>query len=202
MKLARLMMSGIALVLVAAACGDDPVEPEDQLTKEEAVALFESRSSMRSVLADSTNKIRETVDGAVYRCPGGEVELVVKELAIVPVPGDSTRTRLVIRGETTPRGCTVTGGGLEFTVDGDPSLKESLDLTQVFFTPEHGTGSVSGGLKWALDDRSGSCEVEVALTIEPDVSDPDNPKLKHTYKGSMCGHQVEIVEFGDIVVVE
>lgn len=201
MKVARLFMSGIALALVATAC-EKSTEPEDALTKEEAEALFKSRLSMRSLLADSTNKIHESVDSSVYRCPGGEVKIVVKEFAFVPVPGDSTKTRLLFRAESLPRGCTVTGGDMEFTVDGDPSLNESLDMTLAFLVPEVGTGSVSGGLKWALGDRSGSCEVDVALRIKPDDSDPDNPKLTHTYKGSMCGHEVEIVELVDIVDLE
>lgn len=198
MKLARLMMSGIALVLVAAACGDDTVEPEDALTEEEAVALFESRSSVVSILSDSTNRIFESVDSAVYRCPGGDVKVVVKEFAFVPVSADTFR--FVLRAESTPRGCKVTSGDLEFTLDGDPKLTESLDVMLVGLTPEGGTGSLSGGLKWTLEDRSGSCEIDLALTAEPDVSDPDNPKIKSTNKGSLCGHEVEIVTTEDIVL--
>lgn len=198
MKLARLMMSGIALVLVAAACGDDPVEPEDQLTKEEAVALFESRSSLTSLLSDSTNRIHLSPDSSVYRCAqGGQVKAVFTEFAVDTTLVDTTR--IVVRANVTPRECEVTGDGLTFTLDGDPTVRETLELNMVgidLFT----TGSVGGGLKWKLEDRSGSCEIDLTLSSESDDSDPANPKQKFTYKGSLCGHEVEIVTTVDIVL--
>lgn len=197
MKFARLLMSGIALAFVAAACGDDAVEPENVLTEEEAVALFESRASVTTLISDSTNRIHVSADSAVYRCPqGGQVKLAVTEFAIDTTLVDTTR--IVLHADVTPRGC-VTGGDLQFTLDGDPSLSEKLDLRLATDLSLDAEGSVKGGLKWALEDRSGSCEFDLALTTETDASDPDNPKHRSIYKGSLCGHQVEITTTVDIV---
>lgn len=199
MKFARLLMSGIALAFVAAACGDDAVEPENVLTEEEAVALFESRASVTTLINDSTNRIHVSADSAMYRCPqGGQVKLAVTEFAIDTILVDTTRIgRIVLSADVTPRGC-VTGGDLQFTLDGDPSLSEKLEIRMVGLSFDV-SGSVNGGLKWALEDRSGSCEFDLALTTETDASDPDNPKLRSIYKGSLCGHQVEIATTVDIV---
>ena len=197
MKFARLLMSGIALAFVAAACGDDAVEPENVLTEEEAVALFESRASVITLISDSTNRIHISADSSVYRCPqGGQVKLAVVEFAVDSTLVDTTR--IVLRADVTPRGC-VTGDDLQFTLDGDPSLSEKLDLRLAADLSLDARGSVKGGLKWALEDRSGSCEFDLALTTETDASDPDNPKLRSIYKGSLCGHQVEIATTVDIV---
>ena len=199
MKVARLPISAIALTLVMAACGDDAVEPEDVLTEEEAVSLFKSRSSLTSFLQGGTaDTIHNSTDSTVFGCPqGGQVKLVLNEFKADTTLADTAR--FIVDGNVTPSGCKLTGDGLQFTLDGDPSVREYLELKIFGLGEVIATGSVNGGLKWKLEDRSGSCEMDMTMSGVPDFSDPDNPKLVNTYKGSLCGHQVEIATTEDIV---
>jgi len=203
MKAARLLMSVIALTLAATACGDDTVEPEAGLTEEEALALFDSRESMISLLADSTKLISSSGNSAVYRCPqGGQVTLVITEFSM-----DTTATgtaRIVFGAQTTPSGCKTTAGSREFTLDGDPSVNEKATAyLDQFFVPDRVEGSAKGGLKWTLEDRSGDCEIDLTFTAEAvDGDDQSDPKVANTYQGLLCGHQVKFTRTEDIVLTE
>jgi len=198
MKVARLMMSVIALALVA-ACGDD-MEPEEALTEEEAIALFDSRESVGSLLGDTTNLISSSGNSATYRCPkGGQVTMVITGFSADTTMADTARITLDV--QTTPSGCKTTAGNREFTLDGDPSVRERMEIELVGFEAS-ASGSSKGGLKWTLDDRSGSCEMDLTFTAEPVVADPADPKMESTYKGSLCGHEVEFTRTEDIVVTQ
>ncbi len=202
MKAARLLMSAIALTLAATACGEDKVEPEVGITEEEAIALFDSRESMASLLGDSTKLISNSENGAVYRCPqGGQVTMVVTEFSMDTVAADTTR--IVFGAQTTPSGCKTTAGDREFTLDGDPSVSERATIYQVQFVLDRVEGSSKGGLKWALEDRSGNCEIDLTLTAEiVDGDGPSDPKVANTYQGLLCGHQVKFTRTEDVVVTE
>ena len=190
MKTAGRLVSGIAFAFVAAACGDDAVEPEDVLTEEEAVALFKS---MNTVQFDTTIvPIHFSEDSLVIACPGGGQAKLVGEFA-----ADTTLLPDTLRWVSdfviTPRGCKLTGDGIEFTVDGDPSIHDKRDVRiPVADLLPNATGSVRGGVKWELEDRSGSCEVDMTLATEVDGSDPDKPVFKHLYKGVLCGNDAEV----------
>ena len=54
------------------------------------------------------------------------------------------------------------------------------------------SGGTVGTLAWESDDRSGSCDVDLVLSAEPDLSDPDNPGVNGSLSGMLCGHEVEI----------
>ena len=199
MKLARMFMSVIALTLVAMACGD-PVEPVGELTEEEAIALFDSRESVGSLLGDSTNLISSSGNSAVYRCPqGGQVTMVITGFSMDTTAADTAR--ITLDAHTTPSGCKTTAGNREFTLYGDPNVREQVVIELVDFVPS-ASGSSKGGLKWMLEDRSGSCEVDLTFVSEPVAADPSDPKVESTYEGSLCGHQVEFTRTEDIVVTE
>lgn len=201
MKTAGRLVSGIAFALVAAACGDDTVEPEDVLTEEEAIALFDSREQLAALLGDSTKLISSSGNSNVYRCPqGGQVTIVVTEFSVDTTAVDTAR--IVFAAETTPSGCKASAGNREFTLDGDPSIRERAEVELVGFSPAGVTGWSRGGLKWTLEERSGSCEMDLAFTAEPVASDPDDPKVVSTYSGSLCGHEVEFTKTEDIVVTD
>ncbi len=202
MKAARLLMSVTALTLAATACGDDTVEPEDGLTEEEAIALFDSRESMASLLADSTKLISSSGNSAVYRCPqGGQVTLVITEFSVDTTATDTAR--IVFGAQTNPSGCKTTADDREFTLDGDPSVSENATIYLVQVVLDRVEGSAKGGLKWTLGDRSGNCEIDLTFTAE--VVDGDggsDPKVANTYEGLLCGHQVKFTRTEDVVVTE
>lgn len=188
-------MWAVAVMLVAAACGDDPVEPVQDLTKEEAIALF---TQMKTVVqVDTAAPIHASEDSIVLRCLlGGQMK------SVLSFRGDSIEggTRITIDQLAVPRACKLTGTGPKFTVDGDPSLRDVMTVDYVLrqdsFVVEVG-GSIVGGLAWKLEDenRSGECKWDVKLTGR---SLPDKPQIRQTHKGTLCGHEVEIESVVDI----
>ena len=159
------------------------------LTMNEAVALFEG---MRAILQDATPRIIHTSeDSKVVACPlGGQVRITGS------VADESAADTLRLETDFTaaPTGCQFSQGGLQFTVDGDPGVRERtvFVIAGVF---EHFSleGSVTGRLDWQLDDRSGSCGIDLVLSGEPDLSGTE-PSVAGGLSGMLCGHEVELDE--------
>lgn len=189
MKVARLFMSVIALALVATACGEDTVEPEEGLTKEEAVALFKS---MKTVQADTALQVLfSSEDSTVVACPrGGQAKLIL-EFETDSIAPDTVRWGTIFL--VTPRGCKQVGDGMEFTVDGDPSVRDEVSILFINAFPAEQTGSFTGGVRWELEDRSGGCAIDMTLSeTKVDDSDPDNPVLRQVHEGTLCGYESEV----------
>ena len=194
MSMARKLMSAVALTLVLGACENDMVEPEDELTEEEAVALLKG---VGALLADTTLvPIHASPDSIVVECPlGGRAKLVG---GFTEEQGDTAR--LGADFLITPTGCVVAADGMQFTVDPDPSLRYQLVIEIIAATFEFNiSGIITGGVAWQLDDRSGNCAMDLTLEAVPDLSDPNAPGLTGVYKGSLCSHDVEI-DAADLVV--
>ncbi|WP_420636565.1 hypothetical protein [Candidatus Palauibacter sp.] len=180
------------LCALAVGCGDGTTEPDNApdnapLTMTEAVALFEG---MRAILQDSAPRIiHASEDSTVAACPlGGQVRLTG-----VSVDGSVADTlRLVSDFTAAPTGCQISSGGLQFTVDGAPGIRERTEVVIVGFL-EHFSieGSATGRLDWQLDDRSGSCDVDLVLSGEPDLSGTE-PTVAGVLSGTLCGHEAEI----------
>ena len=82
---------------------------------------------------------------------------------------------------------------MTFTVDGNPNFVYALTIEIIAATFEFNvSGAITGGLSWALGERSGDCDMALTLEAVPDLSDPNNPGLSGAYKGTLCGHEVEI----------
>lgn len=196
MSLVRKLMSGFALTLVLAACEDDMTKPEPELTEEEAVALLKGAGTL---LADTTlEPIHVSQDSIVVPCPlGGRAKLIG---AVTEEEGDTARLGMDFL--ITPTGCVVAADGLQFTVDPGPALRYQLVIEIIAATFEFNfSGTITGGLDWQLEDRSGNCVLNLALEAVPDLSDPQNPGLTGTYSGMLCGHEVEIPA-EDLLVVD
>ena len=179
-----------ALAAGAIACSDDPTEPEDALTTEEAAHLL---NSYRGLLAtENPNFISETPTGGVIGCPlGGQAEITLLAGGDEEFAGDTARIALDVR--LNPMNCRIAADGSEFVVSGDPSVREQFTVEIVgFFESFDVSGSTVGALAWEHEDRSGRCEMDLALTAEPDLSDPENPGVNGTLTGMLCGHQVSI----------
>ncbi|MDE2795500.1 MAG: hypothetical protein OXL34_11830 [Gemmatimonadota bacterium] len=187
MSLARSLMPGLALTLFLAACEGDPVEPENQLSEEEAVALLKGAGlTLAQVLEDSTLIVGGSENGLVARCPlGGQAELVG---AFTEETGDTAR--LGADFLITPRECVIAADGIQFTTDPGPALRYQLLVEIIAATFEFNiSGMITGGVDWTLDDRSGNCAMNLTLEAVPDLV---NETLTGAYKGMLCGHEVEI----------
>ena len=186
-NLRNLLPAAIAVVLVAAAC-TDTTEPEEALTEQEARDLLDGYRTL--LLEDEPNVISETEGGALIECPlGGRAEFTGR--AEDEFVGDTARISLDIR--INPLDCVVSANGNQFTITGDPSVRERISIEIVGFLQSlDATGGTAGTLAWELDDRSGTCEIDLALGAEPDLSDPSNPGVSGTLSGMLCGHEVNM----------
>lgn len=176
------------LLLVALGCENGATEPDnDPLTMDEAAAMFEG---MGAIQQDSTPRIlHASDDSTVVACPiAGQVRLTgsVSET----VAGDTLR--LETDFTAAPAGCQFSQGGHQFTIDGDPGVRE-FTVVAIAGLFEHFSieGTVVGSLDWQLDERSGSCGIDLELTGEPDLSG-NEPGVAGTLSGTLCDHDVEL----------
>ena len=198
MSISRRLLPALALTLAVGACEND-MEPSSELTMEESVALLKGMGQeVGTILNDTTIvPIFVSPDSIVVACPqGGQAKIVG---ALTEELGDTAR--IVVNFQVTPTGCVVTGDGLEFTVDGGPSFVYQLTIEITASFEFNVTGSISGGLRWELGERSGNCDIALMLEATPDLSDPTNPGVSGMYVGTLCGHDVE-VDAADLLVVD
>lgn len=194
---ARTVPAIVLTLALAAACDEDPAapayqppeEPPHELTQDEAVALF--RGITRLSLNDEANPIHP--GSVMVQCPlGGEVEVIeiVDEFqAEGGAEGDISLTIV-------PTACRMNNQGYAFLVDGDPSLRSDLHFETgtpgLFGEVVRIQGSITGGLSWQLNLRSGSCQIDGLVEATASVvPDPDNPGTGY-FHGSVCGHEVKI----------
>ena len=184
----RWALLGLLLSGGLVAC-ESTTEPAEPLTLEEAEALY---FGMQALLADTTPEIISTTpDGGVFACPlGGQVTAAVDvrdEMA-------ADTARLITNTTLDPDGCVLSSEGYEFTVDGNPNVMIALTLSIVETTFEFIIdGSTTGGVDWQLDDRSGTCMIDLTFSANPDLSGPE-PTANGSTIGTMCGLEVEFDE--------
>ena len=184
----RCAILGVFFAAALAAC-DSTTEPPEPLTLEETEALY---FGMQALLADTILEIISTTpDGGVFACPlGGQVTAAVDvrdEMA-------ADTARLITNTTLDPDGCVLSSKGYEFTVDGNPNVMIALTLSIVETTFEFIIdGSMTGGVDWQLDDRSGTCMIDLTFSANPDLSGPE-PTANGSTIGTMCGLEVEFDE--------
>ena len=187
MAMARLIVPAtITMVLCAVACGGDSTSPENVLTEQEAIELFQALKEFEGRV--NFAGIPGLQERFVATCPaGGLAEFVSwldEELA-----GDTTR--LFLNRQITPSACWLTVGGVLYSLFGTPSVNEQT-LTETIGDSGHFDveGVVFGSLGWTSDGRSSDCRLELTLRMESDLSDPENPMLVGDISGELCGHTV------------
>ncbi|MYG81724.1 MAG: hypothetical protein F4187_08165 [Gemmatimonadetes bacterium] len=185
----NILMVFAALTVGATACSDDPTEPEDALTEEEAISLLNAYRGL--VATENPEFIEETPTGGIIGCPlGGTAEVNLLGGGDEEFAGDTVRLTLDV--SINPMNCRIAAAGAEYVVTGDPRVREQFRMQVVgVFESIEVTGSTVGALAWEHGDRSGSCEMDLALTAEPNFMDPVNP-VDATLTGMLCGHQVTI----------
>ena len=187
---AEITVWAVTLSVCAVAVGacTDSTEPDSSpLALPEATALF---VGLRAATSDTTfTPIFFSADSIVVRCPlAGRAKLVG---SIEDRPPVNDTARLVTDFDITPTGCGFTSLGFEFTVDGNPSIRDitttSIVTTTLQFLLD---GSTSGALDWELAGRTGTCEIDLTLTGRPDFSGSE-PSFSARYTGMMCGYEVD-----------
>ena len=190
----RCTMLGALFATVVVACDDTTTMPAEPLNMNETEALY---LGIQELASDSApNFVSVTANGGVIACPlGGQVTAAVdvrEEQA-----GDTAR--LVSNITLDPEGCVLSSEGYEFTLDGNPNVQTVVAVGIVGSTLEFQVeGSIAGGLDWQLDDRSGTCMIDLTLSTEIDTTGTD-PTPRATFSGMMCGHEVEF-EAADVGV--
>jgi len=184
MSLTGKLMSAVPLTLFLAACGGDVVEPGDELTEREAIALLRGAVS---VLWTDDMPIHASDDSVVVRCQRGGRATAVGKLPDEEFKGDTVR--LTIDYLIVPSGCEVTRDGSEFTLDGNPSFRYEFFIEYIGSTGEYDiTGRISGVVRWQLEARSGGCTMDVRL-MDPE---PVGETVTGFYGGKVCGYEVEV----------
>lgn len=175
---------------LAAGCSEgttDPPDTSEPLSAAESLALFEA---MRAIQSDpDPTIIGGSENSMVVACPlGGQITIMID------VVEESVADTARLRSDFTaaPSGCQVSSGGIQFTVDGRPSVRERTVATIVgFFEAFTIEGSVTGALDWQSDGRSGSCDIDMTLSGGLDSSGTE-PSLAAVLAGSLCGHETRL----------
>ena len=181
----KLLSAVVMTAIITAGCEDSTTEPAEPLTMQETEALY---LGLQRVAMDTTNIVSVTPVGAVIACPGGGQAALVVD---VREETAADTARLVTGTTIDPEGCVIPSEGHEFTLDGNPNVQMDLNVTIVGSTFEFlFDGSLTGGVDWQLDDRSGTCMIDLTLDVE--VADPPTA----TFSGTMCDHAVEFEATG------
>ena len=167
---------GVAVIALSlAGCGG--TEPEAVLDREEAEALFTG-------VMTKSNALDRVPDTLVVGCLGGGEW----EVAAVETRWESSDTlRWTVNYGVTPRACVIRSEGLRFTVDGGSGLYVERQLTFVDGNMTDQTGAVSGDIGWVVNQRQGTCAMNLALDVEIGES-----SIAGTLNGFLCGHDVTL----------
>ncbi len=179
-KASRLIAGFAALGLSVSACGgDDDVtgaNSGDQLTTTESLAVFsELQLALSSALtAPMAAAAAEPIPNTTADCPGG---------GSISISGDVNENgdNFTFSIDENINNCVVMAGGVTFTVNGDPRINISGDITinqsTFAFT---GTFDMTGGFRYTSDDnRSGSCAMDVSFNFGTGA-----------ISGTICGNSV------------
>ncbi len=183
----------IAVLLAGAlvsGCSEGTTEPPttgEPLSAAESVALFEA---MRAIQSDTAATIIGGSENSfVVACPlGGQITIT----SSIMDESVADTVRLTTDFTASPSGCEVSNGGMRFTVDGSPGVRERTTTSFIglfeAFTLE---GSVAGALDWQSDGRSGSCSIDLALSGGLDPSGTE-PSVAAVLAGTLCGHETRL----------
>lgn len=173
---------------MAIGCQDSTTEPAEPLTMEETEALYVGMQQLR--LDSTAQVISASPDGAVIACPLGGQATVAFE---VREEAAADTARLLTNITIDPDGCMLSSEGYEYTLNGNPNIGLEVNTTIIGSTFEFlFDGSMSGGVDWELEDRSGTCMVD--LVLEVGLGQP----VTVTFSGTMCGHEVDF-DAGNVV---
>lgn len=180
-----LTRGAIPVAMVAlAGCGDSPAEIVEDLTQEEAAALLSGIAHLAK--GEGLTVDHRSQDSIVASCSLGGA-LTMKE-----TDRDRTSADTLWLGQdrtVLPVECGFSVDELDFEITGDPSFRQQVEWRMVGYAEDvRMLGEMDGVLQWRLDDREGRCETNARLEVD---LNHDSPSMVGTFKGEMCGHQVE-----------
>ena len=180
------LAAALLVSVMTLGCKDSTTEPADALNMEETEALY--RGIFAFAASEEPEIISESPGGLVFACPlGGQASAVVDftEESV----GDTLR--VVTDMTLDPERCVVRSEGYHFTLDGNPSVHIEMTLSSVgAFEQPTIDATVTGGVDWELDDRSGTCMIDLTSHVHFDLS-VSEPGDSPTVSGTMCGMEVE-----------
>jgi len=189
------------LAALAAACGRDAAGPDQarlsqETTLEIASALFAELFATGFVVEDGAWPGDDVPAGAPLfnLMPTQEISVtgpcelggsISFEGTITDEVDEQGNGRFAMDVRETPQDCVVATSEGQFTVNGDPNLRITVDLT----VPEDVeitaiAMSISGGFRWNGQPGSGRCGVDVTITVN--VAEPEAA----TAAGRVCGYDV------------
>ena len=197
-----LLLAPTTLALVAC---DSATEPEeDQMTQDEANALVQglyggSLLAYGGILLEGDPAMLTLVppgaplpvDVAAPCTEGGEAAF--SGSVTISIDEAQGSIELELSGTLTPSGCTFTGGGTTFVLDSNPGLAQTGSVIAVLedFSFSINLAS-SGSFNWTSGTRSGSCDLDNAITSEISMVDAalSGAVPTATVTGSVCGLSV------------
>jgi len=195
----RLHLLLVPLLLATAGCGDDATAPDDAglLTEAEVEGLVEAVLALGadpevagSVPGPSRAPVTITIPvEEVLPCPlGGSLDL--DGSAALVLDAETGLGSLEQEIVTTHAACRVRSErtGQVFMLDGAPSVTSTLsaDIQAEEFIDL--SGSEVGGVRWTLDDRSGTCE----MALDYGLTGLAGGSLTYQATGTVCGREVDI----------
>lgn len=184
----RRTLTILGTALAAGTCDEGRSPEPDALTEAEVVALIQGLSAVSPDVTDPGDRI-----GAPATCPsGGQVAFSGNATA------DGTdSTRLVVRADITmvPQACRFPAGGVTFTIDGAPNIRqvgtttlinslEQMALDSVVFAYD-----VTGAVDWTTESpaRSSTCQIDLDLTGNIDLPNLQAGDTLAVTTGSLAG---------------
>jgi len=186
----RLLAAAASVTIAVSACGGDSTGTNagDPLSVQEALDVY---AALNQALAQafggvagpaaSPGATMDAIPAVTANCPaGGNVRVSGSYDSNINSQTGMGDFSFTFKEEIND--CKVTSGGNEFTVNGDPDISITGDLTigeNFSFT---GTYAMTGGFGYTGDGRSGSCAMDVSV----DYGD-------FSVSGSICGQNISAV---------
>ena len=186
-----------ALTIAFLAKCSSPSEEEEN-TPLSAVETESMLTGIMVVLSDTMPEITaiHSASEVTIACPeGGEARVTI--MASDSVVGDTSRIAIGIG--SAPANCALEGSdGTVFVLDANPGLDFNQVITIVgFFDSFTVEGGMAGQLDWKVDNRNGTCLIDMDLEASPDLTS-NPPAIKSFLSGDACDHQLRI-EITDVV---
>lgn len=178
------LFAALLIGVVVGGCGDSSMAPADELKPIEAEALYDALAGMIrfSITDPSDPVIAPSVTRACSR--GGEVTVSTE----VEFETDGVGR---VSWRIAPDACGVSSQGWEFKLDGNPDVLIAMAVRySEDFTESVIDGSMTGGVHWELDGRSGTCMIDLIIS-GGSVQNFAEPQLFGATTGMMCGLDVE-----------
>ncbi len=186
MRIHRLLP--VLLVFAVGCDGDGTTGPDNgpPLTEIEAIAMFDG-TKLDPTGASYPTVIHSSSDSLVVGCTGGGRIRVTGR--VMEEPGENT---LVLGYDymIAHSDCQFDTEVGTFTVNSS-NLRDRVTVTITgFFTEVDINGGLDGTLMWQLEDRRGTCNVDLALSLLDDRNIEEG--LEVLLSGSLCDYEVEI----------